>query len=687
MKLAFAIAAMTFCSMANAQQLSNTTFDATWVKCYPWEKGSNSSTAQGTQPEGWCISNVRGMNGLGATTVGAEGTGRSGSGKSVVLTNTPNPLSSSQIVPGYMTLGTTWATAKASITGNVTAGTADGGVFGGISMSKRPDALHLYYKRAHNVNNVTASGTPHNTDERASVIAYAWKGTWTQASVPSCTAMTSPTTVTMTDRSNNILGKTTITGGTVSKSDDAELISVIEYYIDSDASDWTELTLPFDYKSTTSIPTKFNIIICANDNFADRSGIGAGNQITVDDVELVYYHSLTALSYNGTSVPGFSETTYEYDMSDVVYDANASLEYTKKGIAATVSTSYDETTAKLTITVTGDDSATTTYTIQFKGAPKVISTKTYTEPLYVDVDGEVEGPLTANVVVEYLDNGNINFSLTNFTLGEMGIGNITVKDLAVAENGDIDYKGIIEIEEGNDPTVSVWIGPMLGEIPLNLIGNISSDKLLVAIDIDMSETLEQIINVHLGYANGSATLAVSDAKYGTFAAPVEAEIPAGVKAYTVSSISTANQLVLEEITDYIPANTAVVVYSESKVSSTVSGYYPSNLTSCTTGLLTGVYSATDITSGYVLQNQDGHVAFYSVEGSKTVPANRCYLTASSAAKVLGISEIIEPEVPLAIKALESLTNGEAEIYDLNGRKLEKLQKGVNIVNGTKVLVK
>jgi hypothetical protein len=40
-----------------------------------------------------------------------------------------------------------------------------------------------------------------------------------------------------------------------------------------------------------------------------------------------------------------------------------------------------------------------------------------------------------------------------------------------------------------------------------------------------------------------------------------------------------------------------------------------------------------------------------------------------------------------IEAVEALTSGKAEIYDLNGRKLNKLQKGVNIVNGVKVYVK
>ena len=246
-----------------AQQLANTTFDATWVACHPWEAGSTISASVGTQPNGWCIANVNGMNGTGKTIVGSEGTGRSG--KSVVLTNTPNPYRTSEIVPGYMTLGTTWATAKASLTG---VSDADGGTFGGISFSYHPDAIHLYYKRAHK----TADTSKPNTTEKASIIAYSWKGTWTQADVPSNTKLyANPDKVTMTDRDRNVLFNANGTvGGAISSTADAELIASIEYYIEGNVSDWTELVIPFNY-ITSSTPEKFNIIIAADDYFAARS--------------------------------------------------------------------------------------------------------------------------------------------------------------------------------------------------------------------------------------------------------------------------------------------------------------------------------------------------------------------------------------------------------------------------------
>ena len=89
----------------------------------------------------------------------------------------------------------------------------------------------------------------------------------------------------------------------------------------------------------------------------------------IDDLEFIYYHALTDLKYNGTTLTGFKENVTSYDLSDEIYDASK-VSFTKKGVAATVEKKYDERTCVLTITVKGDDfsvnpSSFTTYTIQF----------------------------------------------------------------------------------------------------------------------------------------------------------------------------------------------------------------------------------------------------------------------------------------------------------------------------------
>jgi hypothetical protein len=104
--------------------------------------------------------------------------------------------------------------------------------------------------------------------------------------------------------------------------------------------------------------------------------------------------------------------------------------------------------------------------------------------------------------------------------------------------------------------------------------------------------------------------------------------------------------------------------------------------------LTGVFESTAAPVGnYVLQTQDGEQAFYKVAVDKqpTISAYRAYLTVPSSEEAA--LRISFNGTTTGVEAVKALTEGNAEIYDLNGRKLNKLQKGINIVNGVKVFVK
>ena len=142
---------------AQAQQLPNGNFDDAWVDCIPYIGANQTATTQSIQPKGWIISNVNGYKGLGATIVGKQS--NENEGFAVTLENTPNPFMSSQIVPAYISLGTTWNTSK----GMFTITNKDGGSFGGIQFTYRPDAIQFRYKR-----------TAADPKIPATVIAYMW---------------------------------------------------------------------------------------------------------------------------------------------------------------------------------------------------------------------------------------------------------------------------------------------------------------------------------------------------------------------------------------------------------------------------------------------------------------------------------------------------------------------------------
>lgn len=180
-----------------------------------------------------------------------------------------------------------------------------------------------------------------------------------------------------------------------------------------------------------------------------------------------------------------------------------------------------------------------------------------------------------------------------------------------------------------------------------------------------------------------ANIAVNAAaQYATFCAPFEVPLPEGVTASTVKGVE-GGLLTLTPVEGVLPANTAVILNAEAGLESTdFYGFSKATGTTVTTGLLTGVYVDTEITEGYVMQKQD-KVGFYEVISAnpKTVPAYHAYLTAPAGARFFGF------DVETAISAVDALTSGKAQIFDLQGRRLNRLQKGINIVNGVKILVK
>ena len=201
------------------------------------------------------------------------------------------------------------------------------------------------------------------------------------------------------------------------------------------------------------------------------------------------------------------------------------------------------------------------------------------------------------------------------------------------------------------------------------------------------------------------TMSVKAKKYGTFCAPFDVAIPAGVKAYTVDDVKAdGTTLDMTEVETNIPVNTPVVLYNATDVpvNEPFSGQSLATKDSYTVGLLTGVYTEKPVpVYSYVLQTQgadeDGNggvQAFYQYDGSSdfNATAYRAWLTVPDhdvKARVL----FVEKEDATVISVISALTSGEVEaIYTVGGAPLNGLQKGINIVkmrNGEtkKVLVK
>ncbi len=150
----------------------------------------------------------------------------------------------------------------------------------------------------------------------------------------------------------------------------------------------------------------------------------------------------------------------------------------------------------------------------FSAQIKAQDTKVYNDKLVVMIDDESTAPLDATVNVSENADGSINFSLKNFILriededgvSEMPVGNIDIQNLATQqlEGGmrSFTFSGDLQIAEGDLEGVDMWLGPMLGDIPLSIEGKLTDEKLFVKIGIEM---MDQVINVQFGTDDFEAT--------------------------------------------------------------------------------------------------------------------------------------------------------------------------------------
>ena len=177
---------------------------------------------------------------------------------------------------------------------------------------------------------------------------------------------------------------------------------------------------------------------------------------------------------------------------------------------------------------------------------------------------------------------------------------------------------------------------------------------------------------------------LSEAGVGTLILPYEAALPKGLKAYKCVSLQE-NTVVLEEQSS-IAAHTPVLVQGEPG-SYTFTGMPQGGDAFYTSGLLTGVMEATDITMGYVLQTQSGVTGFYLVNSGKpvTVPANHCYLQMEAGVRMLSL---ILTDDATGVKSLTpALSEDGGIIYNTAGQRTSRIGKGINIREGKKIVVK
>lgn len=425
---------------ANAQQLPNVGFESWKTTC-----GTSRSISKdgkkvdvvrpGVEPSEWNGSNV---NQMGQKKPDLVTEVEDNSNTVVQLKNIYIGLKFPKIgstAPGFINLGTPWVYASTTISD------CDGGVFGGVSFNKKPDAIKGKYKR-----------TDSNSED-SHIIAYLWSGTYTSK----IGNVAQTTTEEQNDVDRVVFGKAT---GSAS----GKLVASCDKAFSSTANkDWETIVVPLDYVANAGNPTMMNVVISAGD-YWNRGNLKENTTLLVDDVDFVYYSTLTSLKA-GSKTIALKDGVYNYTVAGKM-PTEEDVVATCKSQFADAAVAVDAANYKVTVTVTNqggkdvDGAIQHVYTLQYT-APVV---KQYAGILNVEMVGEdVIANATQEVTIIYYNDNTCDFSLPHFMFAGTDIGNIEIPNVKVSE----DAAGTKTFTDGEVEAMKLADGGIVAHVVLN----------------------------------------------------------------------------------------------------------------------------------------------------------------------------------------------------------------------------
>lgn len=415
---------------ANAQQLPNVGFDSWKTTC-----GSSRSVNDekevvrpGVEPSEWNGSNVNqmGQTKPGLVTKVVDNSNTVVQVKNIYVGVKLGPIKIGSPAPGFINFGTPWVYASTTISD------CDGGVFGGVSFDKKPDAIKGKYKR-----------TDSNSED-SHIIAYLWNGTYT--------SKIGNVAQTKTEEQNDVdrvvLGKAT---GSAS----GKLVASCDKAFSSTANkDWETIVVPLDYVANAGNPTMMNVIISAGD-YWNRGNLKENTTLLVDDVDFVYYSTLTSLTVGGETI-ALQEGVYNYNLkTNMPSVSKEDVAAVCKSQFADADVTIDNVNKQIKIVVTNQggkdtDGATShTYTLQYP-----VET-TYQGYLNVKMGyGYLAGNDAHKITITDYNDGTCDFLLPDLTV-LMPLGDIKIKNMNVTSDasGLKTYSGVENNKELMDGAI------------------------------------------------------------------------------------------------------------------------------------------------------------------------------------------------------------------------------------------
>lgn len=187
------------------------------------------------------------------------------------------------------------------------------------------------------------------------------------------------------------------------------------------------------------------------------------------------------------------------------------------------------------------------------------------------------------------------------------------------------------------------------------------------------------------------TVGEVSANVATYSSPFPVKLPEGVDAYIAKQ--DGENIVLQKITGALPANTGVILSSENAAK-----YIPTARTTETEATeiadnklvaTTGSAVAGDVNAYILSKNENETKAVFKKLSAtnRTIAQYKAYLKLDAGTQPANLSLAFAGSNLTGIQNVTETSAKSKTAYDLAGRKVGKLQKGIYIVNGKKIIVK
>ena len=517
------------------------------------------------------------------------------------------------------------------------------------------------------------------------------------------------------------------------------------------STDWQPVTASFTYSKTAEqiesaaeLQTRYML---ASFTTNPTPGGSAGDELIIDDVELIYNSQLASLAYNGTAIENFDKDEQYYTVTGEYTDD--CLTAVSDGAGASVKVSYNAENRIATITVEGNDIASNPenkheYYVMF--APE---TTAYASKLIMGLAGTMLPPATENVGISEINGGKAHFLLSNFAFQGTVMGDILLTDVDCQEEAD----GSITLHKEQTIRVFGDAGNTLGDLPVVLNGTLKDGKLNADLSITwngypisvsvyptatpyvdltaLTGVTSQFAAVKDGLTNPNCLFYVTDATLAGDNVIVDTECQKLVlsedaaffapKAFTAAEVSFDRDFAAGRVNTFVLPFTFTVpdgisVTKLNKVEGTTLTFSPVTTAEANTPYLietneahpfdaltnveVAVTAAADVTVSGVTHHgafdsetvTSGETTYYGWnENGEFVKATtgtllpfRTYLTTSAAQAAPAFKVIMDK--PTGIDTITT-TETDGAIYDLTGRRVEKAVKGIYIRDGKKVYIK